>query len=110
MFNVWIGRVSSENGDGAWVFAETSYNRALDRLAQHCVDNWGEFTETWKISDDTPPSHEGKSPNEIVEIYYEVITWEKFSIRECPITAEMLAAIPGSIVVGDSVVLTPSTD
>ena len=90
--------VTDTNWTQPWVFIETSYTRTLARLAQHCVDNWGEFTETWKISDDTPPSHEGKSPNEIVEIYYEVITWEKFSIRECPITAEMLAAIPGAAV------------
>lgn len=116
MFNVWIGRVSSDNGDGAWVFIETSYNRALDRLAQHCRDNWGELTENWFFQNDKEdddiqsPGYANKTSDDIVRIYYDTITWEHFDIERCPITTEMLAAIPGSIVVGDSVVLTPSTD
>ena len=116
MFNVWIGIVSAENGDGPWVFAETSYNRALDRLAQHCRDNWGELTENWCFQNDKEeddiqaPGYANKSSSETVELYYASIPWDPFHISACPITTEMLAAIPGSIVVGDSVVLTPSTD
>ena len=105
MFNVWIGIVSAENGDGPWVFAETSYNRALDRLAQHCRDNWDVFTESW-YEDEFPPSHKGKTPEAPVRTYYDIVTWEHFDISVCPITMEMLAAIPGSIVIGDSLLIT----
>ena len=109
MFNVWIGIVSAENGDGPWVFAETSYNRALDRLAQHCRDNWSEFTESFLFDREEEkgvPGHEDRTSSEIVELYYDTITWEHFDISACPITMEMLAAIPGSIVIGDSLLIT----